>query len=164
MNKKILVLGSAIALCLAFTPLIQAGDTFTGTFDTSSTLDVDISLEEFDFGNIPAGQHSTVALNITNNGGVVATVNQKQAVKDSGVLSLVGGYSALGINEYGISFNLDGSNETDIGDIGMHLLANNFAPTMVQQYNMTVWLGPYLNAESYDNETFSADITVTAVT
>lgn len=166
MKEKIVVLliASAICVLLAAPTGLSSDTTVTGTFDATADLDVDVNTSAPDFGSIAVDESQAFALSATNNGNVTADVTQTQAVKDSGTMTLHTDHASLGHNQYGVTATPSGGSEYDIGDSGTHLLFNALAADAVGFYNLTVYIGPTLGATSYEDEAFSADLSVAADT
>ena len=167
MKDKLLVflVVSTIVTLLAAPSGISSDTTVTGSFTATATLDVDVNRTgTVTFGSITVDSNAIAKLNVSNNGTVAADVTQDQAVKDSGSMT-IGTNGSLAQDEYSVMMDTAGdSGWTDVGQADNTEIADGLTAGGGQNYNISVWIGPSLSAESHADEQFSIDITVAADT
>jgi len=162
-NKIVVLLVVSAVFGMLAAPIGFASDTtVTGTFTATASLDVDVNRSTAAFGTITVSDHFTVPFKLVNNGTVAADVTQDQAVKDSGDMT-IGTNGSLAQDEYSVVMNVS-EVWTDIGQNDNTEIADGLAASGEKGYNITVYIGPSLSAESHADEQFSIDVTVAADT
>ena len=161
--KKILAVGiSLLLLGCVFMPNASA-ETVTGRFTATASLDVDVNNTSPAFGSIAVSSNKTVELHVENVGTVTASVTQDDADGNNENMTLAA-ISGLSNNEYGVAVSVDGGSQlVDIATADDTVISASLAKDATQNYNLTVFIGPSLSAESYVNETFTANTIVAAI-
>lgn len=162
MKNKLSVLFVGLILCSMFLlPNATADVTVTGTFDVTGDLEVTINETDPDFGSLAVGETGVVKLQLENTGNVTATCSQQAASADGGSSMSVVAYASLDdedVYSVGISIADDG----DYADTSTTpTIVSGLVKGATHDYALNVTIGTSLGSAAYNDEAFSADITVT---
>ena len=145
-------------------PVVSADTTVnvTGNFTSTGTLSAEVWNSTLDFGNITTGSNSVVLVQINNTGSTVIDVTQDQVVEDSGDDLDVGEMGSLAADEYSVLMNstVGSGGWTDIGNNDNSVVSDDIAISGNDVYNLCVNLSSSVTKQYPDEETFSADLTV----
>jgi len=134
----------------------------TGNFTSTGTLSAEVWNSTLDFGNLTTGSNSVVLVQINNTGSTVIDVTQDQVVEDSGADLSVGTMGSLDADEYSVLMNstVGSGGWTDIGNNDNSVVSDDIAISGNDVYNLCVNLSSSVTKQYPDEETFSADLTV----